>query len=159
MFKLFARFASRPRLEPETRALQSLRSGDLEAAEAQFTALLEGAASAADRAFFLNKRGAARARLGLRETAECDFRGALEAQPAYAPALVNLGNLALEGGKFDDAIARYTAAIASDERYALAFFNLSVAFKRQGKIAESVRALRTAQKLEGRALSALRSKS
>lgn len=151
MFKFFSLFASRQAAGPRERALRSLERGELDAARRQLTGLLESGPHAPDeRAFLLNKRGASLARLGEPESAADDFRAALDARPDYAPALVNLGNLALEGGFVDAAIARYQTAIASDAGYGAAYFNLSVAYKRQGKLAESVRALRTAQKLERR---------
>lgn len=149
MFKLLLRFACRYPQTPRERALAALRSGRLEDAEAAFTTMLEAPAlRGSERAFLLNKRGAARARLDRRDTARADFEAALAVTPAYAPALVNLGNLALEAGDEHAAIARYEAAIAADPLYAAAYFNLSVVCKRQGRFEEAVRALRTAQKLE-----------
>lgn len=149
MFKLFSLFASRAPDDPRERALRAFERGEFEVARLELTDLLESGRHAADdRAFLLNKRGASLARLGDCERARDDFHAALLARPGYPPALVNLGNLALEGGCVDAAIAQYETAIASDAEYAAAYFNLSVAFKRQRRFAESVRALRTAQKLE-----------
>jgi Flp pilus assembly protein TadD len=45
---------------------------------------------------------------------------------------------------------RYEAAIAADDDYAVAHFNLGIAYKRAGRIDEGVRAMRKAQRLEGR---------
>lgn len=107
-----------------------------------------------ERVFLLNKRGVARIGLERRELARTDFEAALELAPAYAPALTNLGNLAFDEGRIDAAIARYESAIAADGDYAIAFLNLGAAYKRAGRIAEAVRALRHAQRLELRASSA-----
>jgi tetratricopeptide (TPR) repeat protein len=132
-------------------ALQALERGDFSGAEAAFGALLEACTELAERAFLLNKRGVARVRLEQRDRAWHDFEAALEARPAYAPALTNLGNLLLEDGDVQAAIAHYERAIASDAGYAVAHLNLGVAYKRAGRIAESVRELRRSQQLEERA--------
>ena len=104
-----------------------------------------------DRAFLLNKRGVARIGLDLRALARADFLAALGAVAGYAPALTNLGNLLLEEGDLDGALARYRQAITADRDYALAYLNLGVAEKQAGRLAESVRALRQAERLERRA--------
>jgi lipoprotein NlpI len=137
-------------------ALEALDRCDFSAAEAAFSGLLAEELRADERAFLLNKRGVARIGLELRELARDDFTAALEALPAYAPALTNLGNLLLEAAEIDAAIARYESAIAADREYATAYLNLSVAYKRAGRFAEAVRALRRAQRLEGRARSSWR---
>ncbi|HVN69178.1 MAG TPA: tetratricopeptide repeat protein [Candidatus Binatia bacterium] len=138
-------------------ALEALERRDFAEAERELTALLDGDALAASgRAFLLNKRGVARVGAGLRDAARADFDSALAASARYAPALTNLGNMLLEEGDVDAAIARYEEAIASDGEYATAHFNLGVAYKRAGRLAEGVKALRRAQRLEGRA-SAVRS--
>ena len=102
-------------------------------------------------AFLLNKRGVARIGLKERDLAQADFEAALERVPRYAPALANLGNLLFEQGDVDGAIARYEAAIAADEEYAVAHHNLGVAYKRAGRMGEAVRSMRRAMRLEGRA--------
>jgi tetratricopeptide (TPR) repeat protein len=147
------RFGPRSGRAPKDLALQALERGDFEAAEQRFTALLEpgGAVASAERAFLLNKRGVARAGLGRREAARADFAEALETEPCYAPALTNVGNQLLEAGDLDAAIAKYEAAIAADAEYAVAFLNLGIAYKRAGRIADGVRALRRARSLESRA--------
>ncbi len=139
MFRNDARFAS---------ALKALDRREFGDAEAELTALLARTAKAAERAFLLNKRGVARIGLERRELARGDFAAALDAVAKYAPALTNLGNLLLEDGDLDGAIARYEAAIASDREYAIAYLNLGVALKKAGRLAEAVRALRQAQRLE-----------
>jgi tetratricopeptide (TPR) repeat protein len=140
-------------------ALQALDRRDFAAAEAEFGALLERlAATGLERAFLLNKRGVARIGLEQLELAQADFKAALEAQARYAPALTNLGNLLLESGRLSEAILHYEHAIASDGEYAIAYLNLGIAYKRAGRVAEGVRALRQAERLEGRSrVSVLRS--
>ena len=132
-------------------ALEALDRGDFSNAEAVLGVLLESAEASDERAFLLNKRGVARIGLELRELARDDFREALAAHDGYAPALTNLGNLALESGDFEAAIAQYERAIANDAEYAIAVLNLGVAYKRAGRIDEAVRAFRRAQRLEQRA--------
>lgn len=153
MFRFFARIASRPQLSRRRTALAALARGDFATAERELTALLDVAgttgATRAERAFLFNKRGVARAALARPQEARDDFTGALECVAGFAPALTNLGNLAIEEGRLEEAIARYEAAIASDADYAVAHFNLGVAFKRAGRVDDAVRALRRAQRLEG----------
>jgi lipoprotein NlpI len=133
-------------------ALAALRRRDFSAAEAELSELLaRDSLAAPECAFLLNKRGVARIGLELREPAREDFTAALEAVASYSPALTNLGNLLLEDGRLDAAIARYEGAIAADPEYAIAHLNLSVAYKRAGRLAEAVRALRRSQQLEARA--------
>jgi lipoprotein NlpI len=96
-------------------ALAALERRDFAGAEAAFSDLLAGDShSPSQRAFLLNKRGVARIALERREAAREDFSAALVALSRYAPALTNLGNLLLEEGDVDGAIARYESAIAAD---------------------------------------------
>jgi lipoprotein NlpI len=132
-------------------ALEALDRRDFARAQSELDSLLgRQSYSGTERAFLLNKRGVARIGLELRELARADFDAALEAQSQYAPALTNLGNLLLESGRLQDAIDHYERAIAGDPDYAIAHLNLGVAYKRAGRIAEGVRALRQAQRLEDR---------
>lgn len=136
-------------------ALRALERGDFSRAEIELTSALETVESpAGERAFLLNKRGVARIGLQQRELAQSDFEAALGIDASFAPAIANLGNLLLEAGDLDAAIAAYERAIACDADYAVAYFNLGVAYKRRGRVAEGVRALRQAQRLEGRAIAA-----
>lgn len=73
-----------------------------------------------------------------------DFAMALELSPAFAPALVNVGNLLLEDGDLKGAVARYEAALRSDDGYHVAHLNLGVAYKKLGRHAEAVREFRRA---------------
>ncbi len=136
--------------DPIACALAALGRGEFAGAETALGELLERPHPPVERAFLLNKRGVARIGLDRRELARADFAAALESVSGYAPALTNLGNLLLEDGDTQGAIAQYERAISSDREYALAHLNLGVAYKRLGRIAESVRALREAQRLEQR---------
>jgi tetratricopeptide (TPR) repeat protein len=133
-------------------ALEALRRRDYAGAEAALSALLAAESrGVAERAFLLNKRGVARIGLQRRELAVQDFEAALEARPAYVPALTNVGNLLFDAGDVQGAIAHYERAIALDSEYAVAHLNLGAAYKRAGRIADAVRALRQAERLERRA--------
>ncbi len=132
--------------------MAALGRRDFAQAEREIAALLgQPSLPASERAFLLNKRGVARIGMGATQEARADFDAALDLQPSHAPALTNLGNLLLEEGDVEGAIARYRAAIAADREYAIAYLNLGVAYKRSGRIAEGVRALREAQRLEQKA--------
>jgi tetratricopeptide (TPR) repeat protein len=132
--------------------MAALGRRDFAQAEREIAALLaQSDLPAPERAFLLNKRGVARIGMGAPQAACEDFNAALELLPSHAPALTNLGNLLLEEGDVDGAIARYRAAIAADREYAIAYLNLGVAYKKSGRIAEAVRALREAQRLEQKA--------
>jgi lipoprotein NlpI len=136
-------------------ALQALERRDFSSADAELSQLLaREELTGEERAFLLNKRGVARIGLQAPQRARADFIAALEAFSGCAPALTNLGNLLLEEGQVDAAIANYERAIASDREYANAYLNLGVAYKRAGRIAEGVRALRDAHRLEQRAIAA-----
>jgi len=150
VFRFFGKFASRER-SPRALALEALGRGRYAEAVAGLDALLASTAcSPADRAFYLNKRGVTRVALGQPELAREDFEGALSSVARYAPAIANLGNLLMEAGDVEGAIGRYEAAVAADDDYAVAHFNLGIAYKRAGRLDEGVRAMRKAQRLEGR---------
>jgi tetratricopeptide (TPR) repeat protein len=102
------------------------------------------------RAHAYNKRGVAHIDGGRRAEALEAFAAALECEPGFAPALTNIGSMLFEGGHALDAVDYYRAAIAVDDTYALAFRNLGVALRKLGKRAESVSALRKADRLEAR---------
>ena len=112
--------------------------------------LSDPALPAADRAQMQNKRGVCLLALRRQSEARFAFAAALECVAGFAPALVNQGNLALEDGEVEASIALYRRAIERDPEYALAHHNLGVAYKRLGRTAEAVRALREAHRLEGR---------
>jgi tetratricopeptide (TPR) repeat protein len=119
--------------------------GDLERAIATFNEAIE----ARDRvALSFSKRGVCRLRCGDRTGAAKDFGSALDEDPRCVSALVNIGNLALEANMIEEAQARYEAALRIDERSAHAHHNLGIVYRRQGKLAESIRELRLAATLE-----------
>lgn len=62
------------------------------------------------------------------------FEQCLALMPDYAPALVNMGNLAKEGGDPETAIGFYLRAIAADESYPFSYYNLAVAYKSMRKL-------------------------
>ena len=150
MFRLFALLSSRRRKEAAQNGMVALERGDYAAAEPLLTRDIEAAIEPRRQAFYLNKRGVARIRLGRRDDARSDFENALQCVPQFAPALTNIGNMLLEEGRVDEAIAAYRHAIEADGEYATAYVNLGSAYKRAGRLDEAVRALRTGLKLEGR---------
>jgi tetratricopeptide (TPR) repeat protein len=148
---LFAALRRRGPADAASRAAALVDAGRFEEAVAAFEGVLGSEdLPAPRRAFAHNKRGVALIALGKRDDALAAFGDALAAVGDYAPALVNLGNVALEDGDLEGAIGRYNAAIRADEAYAGAYFNLSVALKRSGRSSEAVRSLKKAFRLEGR---------
>lgn len=135
-------------LTPYELALRDLAGGECAQALRRLDDLLEDKTLLPkDRAARLNKRGVALVSLHRRDEALRAFEDALASEPRYAPALVNIGNLHLESGELEPAVARYQAAIAADDRYGPAHHNLAIAYKRMGRTADSVRELRRAAKL------------
>ncbi len=90
-------------------------------------------------------RGAGHIFLNETEAARSAFERALERDPKHFRAHTNLGNLALEDGRVDEAIAAYERAIALSPDFANAHHNLGVAYRRKGEVGKSVSALRKAQ--------------
>ena len=82
------------------------------------------------------------------EEARACFDEAIALDPKHPRAIVNLGNVALEAGEVDRAIELYQAAIELDDGFANAHHNLGVAYRKKGRIGDSVKALRRAQKAE-----------
>ena len=132
------------------RGIAALEAGRPALALTAFEAACAEAATPVDRCRAENKRGVALVELRLTDEALQAFDEALAHDERSAPALVNVGNLLLEAGEALDAVDYYRAALLCDESYALAQRNLGIALKRLGRHAESVRALRTAARLEGR---------
>ena len=83
------------------------------------------------------EEGAARAR----------FEEALTHDPQHYRARMNLGNLDLEAGRLPEAEAAYRVVLQLAPDYDGAHHNLGVALRRQGKLYESVGAIRKAQRL------------
>jgi lipoprotein NlpI len=150
VFRLFRKFASRER-SPRELALAAIVRGEYADAHERLGALLADTdLKPPERAFYLNKRGVALAAMGRGPEAREDFEAALLCVPRFAPSVTNLGNLLMEAGDVDGAVALYRSAIAADDDYPVAHFNLGVALKRAGKVDEGVREMRKAQRLEGR---------
>src|SRR5690349_7377057 len=99
------------RSSPYDRGLAAMEQDKLREAIALFTDAIEEG----DRpALAMSKRGVCRVRSGDRIGAAHDFAGALDRDPKCAPALVNLGNLALEANMLEEARSRYEAALKID---------------------------------------------
>ncbi|HUY41371.1 MAG TPA: tetratricopeptide repeat protein [Candidatus Dormibacteraeota bacterium] len=139
-------------VSPRERALALLERGDAGEAEPLFEALLAVADAPGERAFLLNKRGVARAAQARIVEAVEDFTAVLALDRRYVPAIVNLGNVAFEQDRAAEALARYEEAIALDPHHARAFAGAAAAYKRLGRYADAVRAIRTARRLEARRL-------
>jgi tetratricopeptide (TPR) repeat protein len=135
---------------PLERGSLALRDGELDAAERAFDEALLAAESDRERALAHNKRALVALARGNRAAAEAALGEALGAFPACVPAMVNTGNLLLEDGDVDGAIARFEAAILLDPDYPEAHHNLGVAFRRAGRRSDAVRELRRATGLERR---------
>ncbi|HET9029205.1 MAG TPA: tetratricopeptide repeat protein [Candidatus Aquilonibacter sp.] len=97
-----------------------------------------------------NKRGVRHIQEARPAQARADFDAALEHDPNFAPALMNIGNLAFDGGDAIEAVRWYEAAIAADAEYAMAHMNLASAYKKLGRYDDAVRAMHQARRLEGR---------
>lgn len=90
-------------------------------------------------------RGTARVIDDRVDLARAHFENAVAADPKNYRAITNLGNLALEAGDVDAAIAAYERALALNDSFGNAHHNLGVAYRRKGNVGKSVRALRKAQ--------------
>ena len=78
------------------------------------------------------------------------FGEAIAHDPGHYRALTNLGNMALEGGDAAGAETMYRQAIALNGDYAGAHHNLGVALRKQGRVGDSVRAIKAGQRLSVR---------
>jgi tetratricopeptide (TPR) repeat protein len=135
---------------PLQRGTRALRTGALEDAEACFNEALDAGGDDRDRALAQNKLALGALARGDRPGAQAALDAALRTYAACVPAIVNAGNLLLEAGDLDGAIARFEAAIALDPDYPEAHHNLGVAFRRAGRRSDAVRELRRATGLERR---------
>jgi len=136
--------------EPFARGTRALDRGRLEAAEAAFAEALPAARTAAEVALVRNKRAIVAIQRRDLERAVDELICALEADPRSAAAITTIGNMLLESGDVDEAVAHYEYAILVDDSYPTAYHNLGVAFHRTGRRGEAVRMLRKATRLEGR---------
>ena len=96
----------------------------------------------------IHRGGVVLIRLDRREEARDAFTEAATLRGDYAPALTNLGNMALEQDDVEGAIQLYRRAIAASPDYPGAHHNLAVAYRRQGRMSESVSEQRSAQRLD-----------
>ena len=133
------------------RGSYELDRGRLDRAAAAFEIALAEADGAAQLAAVRNKRAIVAIRRGDRPAAVAELVLALEAEPRSAAAITTIGNLLLEDGHVEDAMAHYESALVADQDYAPAYHNLGVALHRAGRKSEAVRMLRKATKLETRA--------
>jgi tetratricopeptide (TPR) repeat protein len=135
---------------PLARGARALRAGELDEAERCFGEALAAASDDRERALAHNKRALVALARGDRPAAQAALDEALRTYAACVPAIVNAGNLLLEDGNVDGAIARFEAAIVLDPDYPEAHHNLGVAFRRAGRRSDAVRELRRATGLERR---------
>jgi len=135
---------------PLERGARALRLGDLAEAERCFDEALAIADTDPQRALAHNKRALLALARDDRPGAQAAVEEALSTYAACVPAIVNAGNLLLEGGDIEGAIARFEAAIALDPDYPEAHHNLGVAYRRAGRRSDAVRELRRATGLERR---------
>jgi tetratricopeptide (TPR) repeat protein len=132
------------------RGAYALDRGRLDEAETALAEALGAAGDAAAIAAVRNKRAILAIRRNDKPRAVDELIAALEADPRSAAAITTIGNLLLEDGAVDDAIAHYEHAILIDDAYAAAYHNYGVALHRSGRRGEAVRMLRKATRLEGR---------
>lgn len=78
--------------------------------------------------------------------AEVQYKRALELRPAFPEAHVNLGNLYLDRGRYEEAIAQYELAL-NDMLYRTPYFaqsNLGWALYKQGQVDKAIESVRAA---------------
>lgn len=115
-----------------------------------FSAALDAAQSGRERGLVHNKRALTFLQRGDRPAAVGALVEALEADERCVPAIVNIGNLLLEDGAVDDAVAHFQAALRLDDTYAAGYLNLGIAYRKLGRRADAVRAFRRAHRLDAR---------
>ncbi len=93
------------------------------------------------------QKGVEAAIQGDRAAAERAFEAALGLDPEHPRAYVNRGNLKLEAGQVEAAIADYQTALKLDPDLADAHHNLAAAYKKKGDLDKMVRHLKKAQRL------------
>ena len=91
------------------------------------------------------QRGTAHIFLNEVDKAKACFTRALEIDPKHCRALTNVGNLALEEDRVDDAIEAYEEALKYNDDFANAYHNLGVAYRRKGQYGKSIQHLKKAQ--------------
>lgn len=140
---------ARPDPDPFVRGSRALDRGRLEAAEAAFVEALGTATTARQAAAVRNKLAVVAILRHDRATAIEQLILALEVDPRSPAAITTVGNLLLDDGHLDEAVAHFEYALMIDERYAPAYHNLGVALHRQGRRGAAARMLRKATRLEG----------
>ncbi len=135
---------------PLEAGVRALRRGELEEAERCFSVALEQAADGPARAIAHNKCALLALARGDRAAAGAAVAAALAADERCVPAIVNAGNLLLEGGDIAAAIVQFERAIGLDPDFPEAHHNLGVAYRRAGRRSDAVRELRRATGLERR---------
>ena len=113
--------------------------------------LLLGAAAAqaaSSEAIKRNNFGAELSKQGRLEEAVAELRLAIQADPAYATAHLNLAYAYDRLGRTDEAVASYQKVIALDPKSAAAFNNLGVLYTKKGKYDEAIQLLEEALKLD-----------
>ena len=71
----------------------------------------------------------------------------VSANPDFAPAYVNLGNVYFKQGDFDKAVAGYQSAVSIDSEHILAHYNLGQTYIKKMLFAESSQSLKRANEL------------
>ncbi len=132
------------------RGTHALDRGHLDVAQAAFDDALAQTPDASDVARIRNKLAIVALRRDGLAAAVDQLVLALEANPRSPEAIATVGNLLLEDGALEEAIAHYEYALLIDDAYAPACHNLGVALHRSGRKGEAVRMLRKATRLEAR---------
>lgn len=96
------------------------------------------AQAASDDAVKRNNFGAELAKQGRLDEALSEFRLAVQADPRYAPAQLNLAYAYERLGRVDEAIAAYKTTVALDPKNAIAFNNLGVLYLKRELHAEAI---------------------
>jgi len=135
---------------PFAAGVDALERGRHDEALAHFATALARAETAGERSRIENKRALTLLARRDRPAAVAALAAALAWDPRCVAAIVNIGNLLLEDGVVDDAVAHYEAALRIDDGYAPAHLNLGIAYKRMGRRADAVREFRRASRIEGR---------
>lgn len=106
------------------------------------------AQAASSEAIKRNNFGAELSKQGRLEEAVVELQSAIQADPGYATAHLNLAYAYDRLGRADEAIAAYQKAIALDPKSAAAFNNLGVLFTNKGKYDDAVQNLEQGLKLD-----------
>ncbi len=136
--------------DPFKRGTRLLEHRRLDDAAAAFDEAMAAAADSAQVARVWNKRAIIAIGRGDQPGAVAALIAAFEAEPRTPSAIVTLGNLLLESGDLDEAVAHYEYALLIDPDDAAAHHNLGVAMHKLGRRGKAVGLLRKAARLESR---------